>query len=309
MGQKNEQIREALTKLGSISNPKDIMASQHFDILWQIYDTQNDVEATPISSWVYQNENYEVSMFKQALKSAVDKTKIDEHHTTLAKSHLYQVLDILELAGIQKSRFVDNLQEQLLKQNRYMADLKAQVAELDDKLKTSEEQAARLSEQTEQLAQKNDKMVFDFVTILGIFTSITFATFGGLQLLGNVFGHVKNYQNQAIGSEIMLGSVFLFGTYVILVSLLSGISKLIDREYQTTRTIRLFVVVSIGIIFIVGFVYTDFERATRVSQWLYQPWWHLLAITVGIFVLVAIICGVDIGIKKILEKLNVVSEK
>lgn len=66
----------------------------------------------------------------------------------------------------------------------------------------------------------------DFISILGIFTAITFATFGGLQLLGNVFGQNVSKDNHALGSALILGSLYIFGTYLLLLALLSGIHKL-----------------------------------------------------------------------------------
>ncbi|MFY1048588.1 hypothetical protein ACOMA7_00520 [Apilactobacillus sp. 1-1-2] len=66
----------------------------------------------------------------------------------------------------------------------------------------------------------------DFISILGIFTAITFATFGGLQLLGNVFGQNATKDNHSLGSALILGSLYIFGTYLLLLALLSGIHKL-----------------------------------------------------------------------------------
>lgn len=66
----------------------------------------------------------------------------------------------------------------------------------------------------------------DFISILGIFTAITFATFGGLQLLGNVFGQNASRDIHALGSALVLGSLYIYGTYLLLLALLTGIHKL-----------------------------------------------------------------------------------
>lgn len=95
----------------------------------------------------------------------------------------------------------------------------------------------------------------DFISILGIFTAITFATFGGLQLLGNVFGKIKSYNATSVGSVLMLGAVYLLGTYFILVALLKGISELTGKQYGTPFRTRYIIVYTFGAIFLFGILY------------------------------------------------------
>ncbi|HIW72325.1 MAG TPA: hypothetical protein H9875_06810 [Candidatus Levilactobacillus faecigallinarum] len=291
----DEKLIDILEQLSVLGMPNEIKESPKFKQLWQFYSGADDVRYAPISSFVYKTENYETNVFQTALKVAVDGTMLNKQHTEIARRHIYKMLDHLELAGIQKANLADKQEAQLIAQ-------KKQLDQMADELEEKENQLTTLREQTEVLTKKNDKMVFDFVTILGIFTSITFATFGGLQLLGNVFGHTKNYDNRTVGSEIMLGALFLFGTYIILVSLLTGLSKLIEREYGMTQTIRLFVIISISLIFAIGFLYTDEDNVNALLSWLSHGW-HSVVFLVGILLVIAGICILDALLRVVIDKL------
>lgn len=93
----------------------------------------------------------------------------------------------------------------------------------------------------------------DFIAILGIFTAITFATFGGLELIGNVFGNIHKFTFVNIGGALMLGAIYLLGMYLILIALLIGVSKLNDRKYYLSNTSIYVISASFVTIFTVGF--------------------------------------------------------
>jgi hypothetical protein len=77
-----------------------------------------------------------------------------------------------------------------------------------------------------------DKIYTDFITILGIFTAITFATFGGLQLLSNIFDHTDFSSLKNLGGSLFLGSCYIVGIYLILIVLLTGIKKLSQKNSE-----------------------------------------------------------------------------
>lgn len=107
-----------------------------------------------------------------------------------------------------------------------------------EKAKEAEDIVNKYSEEMDNI-KKN--IYTDFISILGIFTAITFATFGGLQLLGNVFGQNISDDNHALGSALVLGSLYIFGMYLLLIALLTGISKLtnpdVENEYQYSGSV------------------------------------------------------------------------
>lgn len=123
----------------------------------------------------------------------------------------------------------------------------------------AKKQAKESLEQANLAKSKIDKAYSEFTTILGIFTAITFATFGGLQLLGHVFGSIKNVTHVSIGSTIMLGSIYLIGTYLILVALLTGIAKLGDKKYIVSFPMRDALLGAFIAMFLFGFAYSNYH--------------------------------------------------
>lgn len=125
-----------------------------------------------------------------------------------------------------------------------------QKAYIDEKIEMANSELSEIKE-----VKRN--IYTDFVSILGIFTAITFATFGGLQLLGNVFGKIKEFNASSVGSAMMLGAVYLAGTYMILLALLTGISKLKGDMYSTSFSMRCLILIGCSVIFMFGFLYAN----------------------------------------------------
>ncbi|WP_125567044.1 hypothetical protein [Companilactobacillus insicii] len=160
---------------------------------------------------------------------------------------MHKLIDHIQLATMQKEKLIDDRKAEIFR-------LKIDIDKYKRSLDQSEEKVEGLNK---QLTSMQGKMYSDVITILGIFTAITFATFGGLQLLGNVFGKIKHLSHQDVGSELMLGAVFLFGTYMILIALLTGISKLTNKSYKTSFPTRFLMIFSFSVIFIIGMVYAN----------------------------------------------------
>lgn len=134
----------------------------------------------------------------------------------------------------------------------------------------------------------------DFISILGIFTAITFATFGGLQLLGNVFGKINNYNATSVGSVLMLGAVYLLGTYFILVALLKGVSELTGKQYGTPFRTRYIIVYTFGAIFLFGILYAHKTWIRAIPN----HWWITFFVALLIVIVAVVPFIADIFLKK-----------
>jgi hypothetical protein len=228
----------------SATLPEEIKNDLNFKALWKCLDTDEYVKYSPISQFAF--EYTEISAFQQALSDAVEDSK-DVQNCERAYHHFLKIIDHLALVGIQGRSMDDRQEEKIKKQREELEKLRSNISSSTQELKSIKNDIKNLT----------NKLTMDFVTILGIFTSITFATFGGLQLLGNVFGKITNTSRNTVGSEIMLGAVFLFGTYLILIALLTGLSKLIGRDYVTSFPTKLVMLYSFSLIFIFGLLYAN----------------------------------------------------
>ena len=75
----------------------------------------------------------------------------------------------------------------------------------------------------------------EFITLLGIFTAITFAIFGGMNLLSNLFQNMKS-THTSLGQALIFASIFGFTMLGIIEILFIWISKInltiVDKDYR-----------------------------------------------------------------------------
>lgn len=68
-----------------------------------------------------------------------------------------------------------------------------------------------------------------FVSVLGIFISISFTLFGGVNILNTLFSNIKNSSNSSIGTAIVLAGIATLLIYLLSFTLLNGIQRLSNR--------------------------------------------------------------------------------
>ena len=78
----------------------------------------------------------------------------------------------------------------------------------------------------------------EFITLLGIFTAITFAIFGGMDLLSNLFQNMKS-THASLGQALILASIFGFTVLGIIEILFIWISKInltkVDKDNRNDK--------------------------------------------------------------------------
>lgn len=225
-----------------------------------------------ITTIVFKYHTDGLDMFEQKLRDRIKADLKDLSKDEKIKNKYMVMLKCLEhlnLAITQYNNLYVAQERKLKKANKDLTDVKANIDDIAG-------QAKSLNSNYKKLVDKNEKMTVDFVTILGIFTSITFATFGGLQLLGNVFGNIKSVDSASVGSELILGAVFLFGTYMILIALLTGLSRLMGREYRTSFPTRFLIVSSFFALFMFGLIYSNIDSVDIFTT--NAGWWMIFAI-------------------------------
>lgn len=121
------------------------------------------------------------------------------------------------------------------------------------------EQQNYINNSYEEIKAENQHLSSNLITILGIFTAITFAIFGGLQLLGNVFGKAissKGTSHFLVGNSIVLGGIFILAIYAIMLILFEGIGKLTKQDIGLSiKTMWLPITIAILIV-VAGLTYS-----------------------------------------------------
>lgn len=131
---------------------------------------------------------------------------------------------------------------------------------IDKNMLSANSELKEINNELEEIQDTKSKIYTDFITILGIFTAITFAIFGGLQLIGNCLSNLKGKITLfKIGGILIVSSVILLSVYLILMALMVGLSKLISRSeekrYKFTVKVTTYIICTIIGLFIIGCVF------------------------------------------------------
>ncbi|UQS81989.1 hypothetical protein MOO45_07310 [Bombilactobacillus folatiphilus] len=101
-----------------------------------------------------------------------------------------------------------------------------------------------------------NKLYADFITILGIFTAITFAVFGGMQTFTALFSklNIASATSKTYGFVLATGAVFGLILYGIIIVLFYGISKLTfsTDKYSPSPKLTQIILGILGIMFLAG---------------------------------------------------------
>ncbi len=161
---------------------------------------------------------------------------------------LEKIKDHVDLSQNQK-KLIDQYQRSMLRQlHSTRIDLRGKSNQLEENIKQMDNSAseringymekvadlenklAKTEKALENASNKGSRIYAEFIVILGIFTTIIFATFGGLEISGNIF---SNLNEVSTGKLLVFGSLIVSAITLILFLLLNGISKLTQFKLRS----------------------------------------------------------------------------
>lgn len=160
----------------------------------------------------------------------------------------FNLTEIKKIATINSSLYLDSLvklsdhinlcivQKQFIE--RSMRKVEDEISNAKDSIElfqanTIKELTKFTSEQETKVTdieQRSNKIYAEFVTILGIFSAIIFAAFGGLEILKNILGNIENVQT---GKLLVFSSLTISAIVLLVFILLNGISKLTTMNLRS----------------------------------------------------------------------------
>lgn len=112
-------------------------------------------------------------------------------------------------------------------QRQYIESITKDVKKDVDKLGT---QVDKLGTQVDKAGNKANKIYSEFVGILGVFTALSFALMGSVQVFGNILKNIDNPTMSNIGYVLIVGGIYLILIYLIIMTLFIGMKKLFDNK-------------------------------------------------------------------------------
>lgn len=164
----------------------------------ELFDMLSDTLRTDWDNYCDGQKSKQVEADDKQLDTARKFLKIKEH---------------IGLSVIQRNHISDRLSEQLKHTEKRLKETDSKFKELSGELELVEKKSH----------EKADKLVVQFITILGIFAAIMMGAFGSFQGFTNIFA---NAQDVPLGKILLISAAGASGVSLILFLLLHSISKL-----------------------------------------------------------------------------------
>lgn len=247
-------LTEELENLYDLASEINPAALPYAELTTLIFINDTTEEAT--GYFIKILEDFYINKFKSK-KSDEQLTKADE----TAISALAKTKEHLSLALNQKNNLYNE-------QKKELADLKNILAREQAQLKN-------LQDHTDAYKDKYDKMTIDFLSMMGIFSTIIFAVFGGLSQIGAIGDNLAETPISKILMYVSLSSITLI--LIVFISF-NAISKLTGlklksctckKEEECTCTLRQkHPTLSFSLFFFVDlFLFSLVLKAVRYSDW------------------------------------------
>ncbi|USS88228.1 hypothetical protein M3M39_01760 [Fructilactobacillus hinvesii] len=112
---------------------------------------------------------------------------------------------------------------------RHLELSKIQDRFINEKTKKADEKLNEINENSEKLSEIKNSIYSDLISVLGVFTAISFAAFGGITAVSNMFHGLDNNKSH-VGFLLICASISFLLIYGVSVTLFVGINKLIKSE-------------------------------------------------------------------------------
>lgn len=107
--------------------------------------------------------------------------------------------------------------------------------------------------EVDEARNKVNKIYSEFVGILGVFTALSFALMGSVQVFGNILKNIDTPTMGNIGYVLIVGGIYLILIYLIIMTLFIGMKKVFDNKNSKYKFNWIFTlcIVTVSIILII----------------------------------------------------------
>lgn len=124
-------------------------------------------------------------------------------------------------------------------QRKYMDNMADKLKRLSEEAKKASNEAKTTSYKakttSDRAKRKVNGMYSEFVSILAIFTAMSFAMMGSVQALGNLFKDIKSPSVETLAYALIIGGIYLIILYFVIMMLVMSIKKLFDNSVLSQR--------------------------------------------------------------------------
>lgn len=114
--------------------------------------------------------------------------------------------------------------------------------------------AANVKKLTNHVQKKMTGIYSEFVGILAIFTALSFAMMGSVQMLGNLFNNISNPSSGSLGYALIIAGIYLIIIYLLIMTMVLSIKKIfgdITYDYKVNK-LFVFIIFMISMLLIIS---------------------------------------------------------
>lgn len=111
-----------------------------------------------------------------------------------------------------------------------------------------------VSTEVDNAKSRVTRIYSEFVGILGVFTALSFALMGSVQVFSNILKNINNPTLGNIGYVLVAGGIYLLLIYLIIMTLFIGMKKVFNEEstYQFDRNFTKYIISVSVLLIIIG---------------------------------------------------------
>lgn len=190
------------------------------------YERNKRHKYSEVSRYIYSLDDSEIDVLAVNLNLIVKFAKDKNEEDIIL--NINKLIDHTDLAHFQRKHIENEVKknERLLRGiHRSTLKVRTESKKLTEELlETKKELDENFNKITTDIDNHKSSTYTQFVTILGIFTAITFGVFGGMEILGNVMSNIVEVR---IAKLLIFSSLIIGSILTILYILLTGISNII----------------------------------------------------------------------------------
>lgn len=213
-------------------------------------------------------------------------------------SDFYHKVLFLHKVAYSNKNYIDNEIKEYIKdeketyykpfQDEFSKNIKSINERINSNKDSIESLIKEINERDEIIENKIRKNVYsEFITILGIFTAITFAIFGGINTINSISSnlHISSSNPQNLGNLLIGTSVLGIVLFGIITVLFAGIAKITEKDYNLPPLLTISVLAIISAMFMIGLVFTFLADNWNLSIW---PQIIISVVVIAVIIAVAI---------------------
>lgn len=179
-----------------------------------------------VANTVYNMDNSEFESLKYNILLVKESLS-----TETSKNILHKFLHSISLSLIQREFILSNVNEANL-----------QIVEIKKQINKNKTTSAKIEKQIAAVSETKSTIYADFVSILGIFTAIVFAIFGGTKILGSFFDHISTPTILNLGYSLIVGGIYFLGVFGLVLMMFSGIYKITHDNEKYKFSVMLIII-------------------------------------------------------------------